>query len=253
MSYEIHINHPTGPKDYTIYTKAEADIEGIRYVDWKVAEEGEWCLTSDNYVAEVIKTKDYHTTYHNRVNRYIKCAFGYIMFNLKSSNTKFKADGRKCNHTFSGKKGLDVSLHKEPGKNLAMAYAQVMNKDLAIDLAYPGGVGDSKRGMYKRQMRTEVFKTMVREELKALLLDSDLTEKYTLTLLKDAIDMAIAKKDVKSMLNAVKNLEDLHGMIDKNKTVTTQQIEGSSKISLIDQIGAEERKFKASQVITEDN
>jgi hypothetical protein len=53
-----HFSKPpyTGePKDFIVYTKEEADREGIRYVEnWRTANRGDWILTDDDYVMQVI-------------------------------------------------------------------------------------------------------------------------------------------------------------------------------------------------------
>ncbi len=248
--YNIHINHKDiGPTDYTIYRKCEADEEGIDYVYWKDCKEsGCYCLTDDNYVAYLIKRKEYDVKHRTKKSIYLRFPFGYIVY-TKGSDYKLIADGRLSQYTMTGKKYMNVQAKQEKMKNLATTYARVMDKDVAINLAFPNGVSDTGRGRWRRMMRTEVFRDMVREELQAMLLESGLTEKFTLNLLGEAIDMAKEKRDVTNLLKAVSNLEELHGMLSKEKTKTTNLIEAQEQRNLIDQIGKETRKLKATQVI----
>ena len=54
----IEINHPKiGLKSYKIRTEKEASNEGLKYIYWKKAREGEYAISDDGYVAKVIKTK----------------------------------------------------------------------------------------------------------------------------------------------------------------------------------------------------
>ena len=67
--YEISIKHKdVGKRVYNIYTKDEADTKGVDYKYWKEANKGEYALTDDNYVGEVIQKKCY--TGDNGVDSY---------------------------------------------------------------------------------------------------------------------------------------------------------------------------------------
>lgn len=249
--YTIKINHKkVGVKEYTIYTREEAEEAGIEYVYWKdCKEEGVYCLTDDNYVAYLIKRKVYGLKTDKRRNIYMRFPFGYVMYKEGNEKIKLNVEGRKSRYTMSGKKYMEVQAGQDRLKNLATTYAMTGSKDAAIDLAFPDGVSKSTRGRYRRMMKTEVFRKMVKEELQRLLMDSGLTESYTMDLLRDTIDMAVAKNDVTNLLKAVRNLEELHGMLDRNVTKTTESIEMNEKHRLIDQIGEESRKFKARRSI----
>ena len=252
--YSIHINHKQkdgGPKDHEIYTKQEADDAGMVYVPWKEAKTGDWALTDDDYVAEALRVSEYAGN-QKHTNKYVRMAFGYVLYNPQYATKKFRVKGRSTPHTYTGKPEMEIRSKQAPMKNLAVTYAQTMNKDLAIELAFPGGVNENARGRYKRMMRTEVFGKMVREQLQLLLSEHGMTEAYTLDLLAEAIDMAKNKKDVTNMLKAVDNLQTMHGMNEKSKVKTTQQLEATTTRRLLDEIDEEEQKIIATQVTVED-
>ena len=73
------------------------------------------------------------------------------------------------------------------------------------------------------------------------------SKKYTLDLLEDAIKVAKDKKDVPSMMRAVENLQDMHGMKDKHLVKTTDTIEATSTTKLIDELREEEQKLMAQR------
>jgi hypothetical protein len=104
----------------------------------------------------------------------------------------------------------------------------------------------------KRYMRTEVFKGMVRKELSKLLTEHGLTENYTLDLLERTIVMAKDKKDVTNLMRAVENLQDMHGMKDKHLVKTTDTLEASSTVKLIDELREEENKLLATRTTVEE-
>ena len=93
---------------------------------------------------------------------------------------------------------------------------------------------------------------MVRDELQALLKEHGMTEEYTLQLLSDTIDTAKAKGDVTNLMRAVDNLQDMHGMKDKNQIKTVEQIEATSNVKLIDELREEEEKLTATRITTKE-
>ena len=101
--------------------------------------------------------------------------------------------------------------------------------------------------MWKRRMKKEKFKDMVREELQSLLKEHGMTEEYTLQLLSDTIDTARAKGDVTNLMRAVDNLQDMHGMKEKNQVKTVEQIEATSNTKLIDELRETEEKLTATK------
>ena len=244
--YQIPINHPTGKIWYSIYTKEEADEQSIPYEYWKDVNQGQYALSDDGVVALVISKKSYPHKQTGSDTTYLRFPWGYHMFQPKYKSTKLNAQGRKTPHTLSGKSQLEIRAGQDNLKNLAMAYAQTMDYNLSIDMAL-GSTTPQKHRSWKRQMKSEVFKSMVRKELEELLLGHGLTKDRTMDLLNDTIEMAKSKKDVTNLMRAAEKLMDLHGMNDKQKTVTTQSLEAVETKRLIDDIAEEERKLIAKQ------
>ena len=246
--YEIDINHRgQGKVTYTVYRKEEAEEKGIEYKYWKEAEQGDYALSDDDYVAKVIKKRSYMAE-DGRASIYLRFAWGYTFFNPKYASKKLVVAGRKTNVTFTGKSYIEVQAGQDKMKNLAQMFALKPDYDLAIEWAL-GAVTQSQRRKWKRTMKSEVFKKMVREELQNLLHEHGLTEKYTLDLLEDAIRMAKDKKDVPSVMRAVENLQDMHGMKEKFMEKTVDKIESKS-VSMIDDIVKEESHIEASRTTT---
>ena len=106
--YNISIKHKDGKKAYTVYTEPEAKTLDLKYKHWKEAEEGEYALSDDGFVAEVIKRKLYNNDRGGK-NIYLKMPYGYVMYNPKYNTQKFKAEGRSTPHTFSGKPAMEVN------------------------------------------------------------------------------------------------------------------------------------------------
>ena len=244
--YTITIKHKDiGAKTYEIYTKEEADKEGLEYNHWRDAREGQWALSDDGFVSKVITRKSYKSN-SEIDNVYLRFAWGYTFYNPRYRGRELNVKGRKSNTTMSGKRPIEVKSKQKKMQNLAMVYAQTMNTDETIAKVC-GEVTSSEDRRVKRYMRTEVFKGMVREELSKLLSDHGMTENYTLDLLERTIGMARDKKDVTNLMRAIENLQDMHGMKDKHLVKTTDTLEATSTTKLIDELREEEQKLMAQR------
>ena len=244
--YTITIKHKDiGVKTYEIYTEEEANKEGLEYSHWKDAREGEWALSDDGFVSKVIKRKSYKGT--DKIdNVYLRFAWGYTFYNPRRGGGTLKVKGRKSNTTMTGKRPIEVKAKQKKMQNLAMVYAQTMDTDDTIARVC-GDVSPNEDRRIKRYMRTEVFKGMVREELSKLLSEHGLTENYTLDLLEKTITMASNKGDVTNLMRAIENLQDMHGMKDKHLVKTTDTLEATSTVKLIDELREEEQKLMATR------
>jgi len=245
--YSINIHHKgdKNPTTYSVYREEEAKKEGIDYVYWKDAKAKQYALSDDKYVALVISKRLYPSN-HDIPNTYLRFPWGYTFFNSKYSSKKLNVKGRKTNVTFTGKSYIEVQAGQDKMTHLATMFALKPDYDLAIEWAM-GAVTDSERRKWKRTMKSEKFKSMVRDELQGLLLEHGLTEKYTLELLEKTIAMASDKKDITNLLRAVDNLQDMHGMKDKHLVKTTDRIEASSSTKLLDELIEEEQKLVATR------
>ena len=245
--YEIEIRHKDGMVKYMVLREEEATKKGISYKHWREAKEGGYGASDDGYVSQVISKRVY-TSSSGRDSIYLRFPWGYTFFNPKYPSKKLVVAGRKTNVTFTGKSYIEVQSGQDKMKTLAQMFALKPDYDLAIEWAL-GAVTSPQRRKWKRTMKSEVFKKMVREELQKLLLEHGLTEKYTLDLLEDAVKIAKDKKDVPSMMRAVENLQDMHGMKEKFMAKTVDKIESKS-VSMIDDIVKEESHIEASRTTT---
>ena len=170
---DIHHKGDKAPTSYKIYREKEAKSNKIIYKYWREADEGEYGLSDDKYVAKVISKSVYKST-----SVYIRFPYGYTFYNPNYSSVMLKASGRRANNTISGKTHWEVLSKGQTMQNLAMVYAQTMDYDKAIEHAIKEPT-DNQKIMWKRRMKKEKFKDMVRDELQKLLQDHGLTEAYT--------------------------------------------------------------------------
>ena len=246
--YTIDIHHKgdKNPTTYTVFDKKEADSNKVSYKYWRKANEGEYGISDDNYVAKVISKSKYKPT-----SVYIRFPYGYTFFNPNYSSVKLNAGGRRANNTISGKTQWEVITNGQKMKNLAMVYAQTMDYDKTINHVIDNP-SDNQKIMWKRRMKKEKFKDMVRDELQKLLQEHGLTEGYTLELLEETIKKAKDKGDITNLMRAVDNLQDMHGMKEKHLVKTVEQIEATSNVKLIDELREEEEKLVATRTTTKE-
>jgi hypothetical protein len=245
--YTINITHrgDDNPTTYKVYRESEAKKENIDYVYWKEAEKGDYAVSDDGYVAMVISKREYPSN-HDIPNTYLRFPWGYTFFNAKYPSKKLNVKGRKTNVTFTGKSYIEVQSGQDKMKNLATMFALKPDYDLAIEWAL-GAVTDNERRKWKRTMKSEIFKNMVKDELQGLLTEHGLTENYTLELLEETIKLAKDKKDITNLMRAVDNLQDMHGMKEKHLVKTTDRLEASSSTKLLDEIVEEEQRLVATR------
>ena len=241
--YTIDIHHKgdKNPSRYHVYKKSEAQELKIQYKYWRDANEGEYGVSDDGYVAKVITRSVYKP-----ISVYVRYPYGYTFFNPNYATTKLKAGGRMANNTISGKTHWEVLCGQQKINNLAMAYAQTMDYGKAMGIVLDNPSRNQER-MWKRRMKTENFKDMVRDELQKLLQEHGMTESFTLELLEETIKKAKDKGDITNLMRAVDNLQDMHGMKDKNLIKTTESIEATSNVKLIDELREEEEKLIATK------
>ena len=249
IMHKVTINHKDiGETEYTIYTKDEADAADIDYKYWKNAEAGEYALSDDDYVAKIIKKKKY-INYRKEDAYYIRFPFGYEMWNPKYTTKKLKMEGRKSAYTLTGIPKIDQQVRSERVKNLALCYAQVFDRDLAILLSM-GEVSPDTQHKYRRIMKTERFRNMVSEEVKKQLADQGMDEVFTLKLFREVIELAKGKNDVTNLLRAIENLQEMHGM-KGGKTKRSIAIEEHVTKRIIDDIDTEKRRIEMEQETSE--
>ena len=121
--YTINIHHKGDEEStsYHIYKKVEADKKDIDYLYWKEANAGDYAISDDNYVAQVISKREY-TSNHQTPNVYLRFPWGYTFFNPKYASKKLNVKGRKTNVTMTGKSYIKVQSGQDKMKNLAMMF-----------------------------------------------------------------------------------------------------------------------------------
>lgn len=249
--YEIKYKFPD--RVYQIYRRDEADEAGIEYKHWKGAGQGEWALSDDGYVLQVIK-RDV-LPYLSRGRDKPVCnshlftfPHGRFKWVEMYANTKFKVEGRGKNDPEELERKIRNKFSGNQFRDLALVYSLCWDKDVAIDIVCKEKTFEQKRSIARR-MNKRTFQEMVSDRVRDILSDNGINERFVVDLLKESIELAREKRDARTMLSIAQNLESLTGMDEKSKTVETATISLTQKATdLLDRAKTEERKIEASVV-----
>lgn len=236
-------------EDKFIYSKAEADEAGIAYKPWVECNKGEFGLSDDGYVTELME----HKTYSSDKNYGIWLFTGGIVKRYKNYGRKPDCDeqlivGPLLTGERKAKKIADA-LNTEKARKIIRAFLLNDRKiDVAVATILPAAPM-VELNKWRTVAKSEEFKKMVKEEILNVLTACGYTREKTMILLTEAIDIAREKKDVANMLRAVENLFDILGF--KEKDVQKQSLEYSSHAieHLADSILEDKRTVKATREI----
>lgn len=133
--YELDRTVAGQDRTFKVYTLEEAEEEGIPYTDWRMAREGEWCRTDDDYVGECVKVQKYPKPEKNRISFFFTFSFA------RKWLTRNKDDGsvvgnphlsfedrkeKKAYWSTSAKDWVEVELQKTRAKRALNLYATLM-------------------------------------------------------------------------------------------------------------------------------
>lgn len=249
---KVTVQHPTGDKTYTIYSQEEADELGVAYKPWREGEIGDFVVTDDGLVAELIKKTRYPTSKNGDKDRhYYQCAWGAQFAFPHLPTQKLKGEGRVNRYTMGKLTRVEKDMTSSIMKNMAMVYAMTMNTEKTLQHVYPEATRKEYRQL-KRKMCTKVFRDMVRTELREHLDAAGINEAKALTFLTEIIEIAKEKKDVTNMLRAFENMKDILALNQREKQSTTLQISTGGNRKLIDMLNDEEAKMTLTHKVERD-
>lgn len=234
--YNVTIKHKSGKRKYPIYF-LEEDPE-VDYVHWSEAEEGDLCISDDGMISEVIR-KSLYLKEDGRKSNYIRTPLGYKFWFIGKPVPQFNCRKRKSAYTHDGVSVAESESRTSWYRNLVISYAQTMNEHDAIRLVFGEDISKVKKTKMRRIVRTERFKSMLREELSKLLSDYGITEGSIIGSLQEAMEMAKTKKDVSNFMRGIENMQDMLGMRDKQVIKTTAQVTAIETKDLLKEINGD--------------
>ncbi len=238
------------PGIFTVYTKDEADKEKIQYVSWRKAKPGDWALTDDNFVMELIRAKAY-TDEYGTTKQYMTFSAGCTWDGPRAyfeylPRKKYRAwDGSKA-QTWDSKEA-----RKTRTKRTAKIYAHQLLAG-KVDLNMLGKMHNpsSKQPAYhmKQLLKREAVRKLVDREIDLILQDAGITKQFAVEVLLEAVEAARESKRPADLLKVAQELQVVTGIKgDGQRIIKTETIEASSKI--LDLISKESEKIEKVKLL----
>ena len=204
---------------HRIYSKTEAVEAGITPVsDWRKAQTGDWVLTDDGWVGQVLHHKDYidrrrsRNAGHDVYTRFLWFAFGKVTSYSKGLDlrklmvTQYKINGVPWQKEF---------LRRKRGEMFVVTWCLMMINDGKVDYKILGNlIGSGKNPEYRAKMyiRNPRIKNILDETMKKLLQDKGITREQVIEDLTEIKNKAIKDKKYKEALDVIGRFEKYLGM-----------------------------------------
>ena len=205
-----------GDKNFSIYTKEEADKKAVKYKYWSECNAGDFGISDDGYVGECLSRSKYRT------GTFIKMSYGA---NWKNKSAKIDFEKNHFLNTYSMSNPahwLDKEVKTRRFNNTMSAYVAQLFKE-------------------------EKVKTMVKEELKKVLTEKGISASYVLDTILEAIDIAKLKQDPSNMLKGSSELSEYLQM-KPEKNIQTDRLEIDVSKQIADTVQKEDRKLIIERV-----
>ena len=214
------------------FRKAHPDTPLI--TDWKQAEEGDWCVSDDGKIVQILK-KGCFVDKKKRDNDYIRTVIG--MFNHRGSSP-FVGTVKDEIYRFTKKTGYQVKTGgylTDAKKNFAKYVAHGMDPVKAYQKAFPKTVSlDHAERRSTLLLKNKTVRQAVDKEIENLMSEVGITKRYLLETTKDVIDKIDVRDNDK--LRAIETLMKISGLLSTEKKVDSvaliQEFSGFSRDKL---------------------
>ena len=214
------------------FRKAHADTPLI--TDWKQAKEGDWCLSDDGKIVQILK-KGCFVDKKKRDNNYIRTVIG--MFNHRGSSP-FAGTVKDEIYRFTKKTSYMVNTTgylTDAKRNFAKYIAHGMEPVEAYQKAFPTTKSlDYAEKKSTLLLRNKTVRQAVDKEIENLMSEVGITKRYLLETTKDVIDKTEVRDNDK--LRAIETLMKISGLLSTEKKVDSvaliQEFSGFSREKL---------------------
>ena len=208
--------------DHSVFDPGDPVVELDVVANWRVGMVGQWVKTDDDCVIQILRRGTMlRAKGKKREVDYIGTCTGTFVVN---SNTKLDSSKRINIYSFSGNKMPDdIVKDREVLTSKEELFVLYITKGLKPQEAYIRAFPTSNphyANMKAGQLvKTTRIRTAMKEELKPIMEELGLDEKYIIKGIKDEAETA-EKSDTK--LKALFKLADIMDLEDKNQTKVTQ-------------------------------
>ena len=216
-------NYKVNGIKHTVYDTEKETPSSINIVsDWRIAKLDDWVLTDDKCVIQILR-KGTMVTKGGEKSYVGTCTGTFIV----SKNTYMDTDRRTNIYSFGGSSTPEQAVNNRrtmtANEELFVLYvSQGLTPEDAYVKAFPTNNKRYAKMKATNLIKTERIKTAVKEELKPILEDLDIDEKFILENIK-IVAQTSEKDDTK--LKALFKLSDIMDLEDKNAT-KVQQVTG---------------------------
>ena len=241
---------------YNIYTQKEADEAGLDYSHWKQSKMGDYALSDDGFVGKCIGRKDY-TDKKGRVKTFVRLAYGanWAGNTNKIQYLKNKEYGVYTQANPEANNWAVREANTTRAKNLVNAYVGQLTSTKKVDYNQLGMIyrpdQQQPAATVRRVLKQEVIKKMVEKKLREVLSEKGINNSSVLDTMLEGLDIARAKQDVTNMIKISDAFMELLEM-KPNKKITTDMLQLDVSNSIGDIIAKEEKSFKVSRKVEED-
>ena len=226
-----------GKKHYAYESKEEfrkAHPDTPLITDWKQAKEGDWCLSDDGKIVQILK-KGCFVDKKKRDNNYIRTVIG--MFNHRGSSP-FAGTVKDEIYRFTKKTSYMVNTTgylTDAKRNFAKYIAHGMEPVEAYQKAFPTTKSlDYAEKKSTLLLRNKTVRQAVDKEIENLMSEVGITKRYLLETTKDVIDKTEVRDNDK--LRAIETLMKISGLLSTEKKVDSvaliQEFSGFSREKL---------------------
>ena len=184
--------------------------------NWRKAQEGEWVVTDDQNVCQILKCYDLKINASDKVTKCVRTVLG--TFRIDNMNAKLLGeDGIAENiYTFSRTYKAFKQYQKDGLNPKEFVFARYVAEGMEITQAYKKVFKKSKSSEYiassaKQLMKKEEVQTMVKEEIKKTLQEEGITPDWILAKYKEIADLADKDSD---KLRSLESLSKISGLFD---------------------------------------
>jgi len=239
------IDHPIY-SDVEEFQRYNPSIDVVK--NWRDGTEGNWVVSDDGQVCQVLKRGKLKASRSDKVIRYyIRVPLGTFVCTDK---TRMEGDPRKNLYSF-GLADTSAYKHKIEKKETTQReflFAQFVAKGTdmvdAFLQAYPTENRKYAEGQAKILLKAKRIQKLIREEIDKVLVDANITPLYLLEQMKSIVDNQGSND--RDKIQAIKTLMQITGMMDTEKrTESVAVFQGFTKEQL-DAIGSGQVKQLAS-------
>jgi len=207
---------------HKVFDDKEELPSGIDVIpEWRKANIGDWVEADDGCYIQILRKGTMKAARgKNRIRYYVGTCTGTFMCN---KSIKMDTAKRENVWTLSGKNTEKVIFDRTSLTKKELVFVQFLAGGLSLEEAYLTAF-DTKNRRYAieqsaKLMKTERVRTAMKEELKPILKELDIDDKYVLKNIKEVVE---GDEKAETKLKALFKLSDILDLEDKTQTKVTQ-------------------------------